>query len=51
MNNPAKVNELTFKSNWMAIITNGTAVLGFGDIGALAGIFLTLFLFLFHIFS
>lgn len=37
MNNPAKVYDLTFKNNWMAIITNGTAVLGFGDIGALAG--------------
>jgi malate dehydrogenase (oxaloacetate-decarboxylating) len=28
---------MTMKSNWCAIITNGTAILGFGDIGATAG--------------
>lgn len=32
------VKELTFKANWCAIITNGTAILGFGDIGATAGL-------------
>lgn len=36
--NPSIVRELSFKSNWAAIITNGTAVLGFGDIGAAAGL-------------
>ncbi|EGR27409.1 malate dehydrogenase, putative [Ichthyophthirius multifiliis] len=35
---PSLVRELTFKSNWAAIISNGTAVLGFGDIGAGAGL-------------
>ncbi len=37
MQNPIMVQELTFKNNWAAIITNGTAVLGFGDITAPAG--------------
>lgn len=32
------VKELTFKANWCAIITNGTAILGYGDIGATAGL-------------
>lgn len=35
---PSLARELTFKSNWACIITNGTAVLGFGDIGAAAGL-------------
>lgn len=35
--NPAEAFRLTCKSNLGAIITNGTAVLGLGDIGALAG--------------
>mmetsp|Transcript_8860 Transcript_8860/g.774 ORF Transcript_8860/g.774 Transcript_8860/m.774 type:complete len:82 (+) Transcript_8860:986-1231(+) len=38
MENPKMVRELTFKANWCAIITNGTAILGFGDIGATAGL-------------
>ena len=38
LQNPSLVRELTFKGNWAAIITNGTAVLGFGDIGAGAGL-------------
>lgn len=38
ISNPSLVRELTFKGNWAAIITNGTAVLGFGDIGAAAGL-------------
>ncbi|KAL4510723.1 hypothetical protein ABPG72_004877 [Tetrahymena utriculariae] len=38
LENPGLVRELTFKSNWSAIITNGTAILGFGDIGAGAGL-------------
>jgi malate dehydrogenase (oxaloacetate-decarboxylating) len=33
----AKVFELTLKRNMVAVITNGTAVLGLGDIGAAAG--------------
>jgi len=36
--NELKANELTFKSNWCAIITNGTAILGYGDIGAVPGL-------------
>ena len=36
-NDPSLVFELTCKNNYGAIITNGTAVLGLGDIGALAG--------------
>ncbi len=31
-------NKYTYKSNFGAIITNGTAILGFGDIGALPGL-------------
>ncbi len=34
--NPAAAMELTVKGNMVAVITNGTAVLGLGDIGALA---------------
>jgi len=34
---PSKAHELTLKSNMVAVITNGTAVLGLGDIGAAAG--------------
>jgi malic enzyme len=36
-NDPSLVFELTCKNNYGAIVTNGTAVLGLGDIGALAG--------------
>ena len=36
-NDPSLVFELTWKNNYGAIVTNGTAVLGLGDIGALAG--------------
>ena len=36
-NDPSLVFELTCKNNYGAIITNGTAVLGLGNIGALAG--------------
>jgi malate dehydrogenase (oxaloacetate-decarboxylating) len=32
-----KAHELTLKRNMVAVITNGTAVLGLGDIGAAAG--------------
>ncbi|MCF7802248.1 MAG: NADP-dependent malic enzyme, partial [Candidatus Marinimicrobia bacterium] len=35
--NPALVNEYTAKGNLVAVISNGTAVLGLGNIGALAG--------------
>jgi malate dehydrogenase (oxaloacetate-decarboxylating)(NADP+) len=35
--NPEKVYEYTTKGNLVAVITNGTAVLGLGDIGPLAG--------------
>ena len=31
--NPSKVHELTIKKNTVAIVTDGTAVLGLGDIG------------------
>ena len=34
---PDRAFELTLKSNMVAVITNGTAVLGLGDIGAAAG--------------
>jgi len=34
--NPAAAMDLTVKGNMVAVITNGTAVLGLGDIGALA---------------
>ncbi len=33
---PSKVTEFTSRSNLVAVITNGTAVLGLGDIGPLA---------------
>jgi malate dehydrogenase (oxaloacetate-decarboxylating)(NADP+) len=35
--NPAKAKESTAKGNLVGVITNGTAVLSLGDIGALAG--------------
>ena len=31
-----KVYDYTSKGNWVAVVTNGTAVLGLGDIGAAA---------------
>src|SRR5215210_3134249 len=34
---PAQAAELTARANLVAVITNGTAVLGLGNIGALAG--------------
>lgn len=34
---PLRAFDLTLKSNMVAVITNGTAVLGLGDIGAAAG--------------
>ncbi|CCD91049.1 putative fused malic enzyme oxidoreductase; phosphotransacetylase [Bradyrhizobium sp. ORS 375] len=34
---PAQADELTARSNLVAVITNGTAVLGLGNIGPLAG--------------
>ena len=34
---PSKVFDLTLKHNMVVVITNGTAVLGLGDIGAAAG--------------
>lgn len=33
-----KVYDYTSKGNWVAIVTNGTAVLGLGDIGPAAGL-------------
>lgn len=35
---PEKVWELTSRRNWVAVITDGSAVLGLGDIGPLAGL-------------
>ena len=35
--NPATANEYTARGNLVAVISNGTAVLGLGNIGALAG--------------
>ncbi len=35
--NPDLAYEYTSKGNFVAVISNGTAVLGFGDIGSLAG--------------
>ena len=35
---PGKVFDYTAKGNWVGVVTNGTAVLGLGDIGATAGI-------------
>ena len=34
---PAQASELTARANLVAVVTNGTAVLGLGDIGPLAG--------------
>ncbi|RFA29281.1 NADP-dependent malic enzyme [Alkalilimnicola ehrlichii] len=34
--NPLEVSTLTARANLVAVVTNGTAVLGFGDIGPLA---------------
>src|SRR5262245_12862896 len=34
---PLQADELTARSNLVAVVTNGTAVLGLGNIGALAG--------------
>lgn len=36
--NPEDVYKYTFKSNMVAVVTNGTAVLGLGNIGAAAGL-------------
>lgn len=36
-NNPEKAYDYTIKGNLVAVISNGTAVLGLGDIGALSG--------------
>ncbi len=36
--NPETIYDYTSKGNWVAIVTNGTAVLGLGDIGAGAGL-------------
>jgi malate dehydrogenase (oxaloacetate-decarboxylating)(NADP+) len=36
-NNPQDVFKYTARGNLVAVVTNGTAVLGLGDIGALAG--------------
>jgi malate dehydrogenase (oxaloacetate-decarboxylating) len=36
--NPENIYKYSCKSNLGAIITNGTAILGFGDIGAVAGL-------------
>ena len=35
--NPTSASELTARGNLVAVVTNGTAVLGLGNIGALAG--------------
>src|SRR5271154_4632566 len=35
--NPAAARELTVRGNLVAVVTNGTAVLGLGNIGPLAG--------------
>src|SRR3954469_24676691 len=35
--NPEKVYDYTTKGNLVGVVTNGTAVLGLGDIGPLAG--------------
>jgi len=35
---PEKAHELTSRDSTVAVVTNGTAVLGLGDIGALAGL-------------
>ncbi|PIX62334.1 NAD-dependent malic enzyme [Candidatus Uhrbacteria bacterium CG_4_9_14_0_2_um_filter_41_50] len=36
--NPAKVWELTSRKNWVAVVTDGSAVLGLGNIGPEAGL-------------
>ncbi|MBO4318441.1 MAG: malate dehydrogenase, partial [Mailhella sp.] len=36
-NDPAKVSEYTGRANLVAVVSNGTAVLGLGNIGPLAG--------------
>jgi malate dehydrogenase (oxaloacetate-decarboxylating) len=36
--NPNEINSLTCKGNYGAVITNGTAVLGYGEIGTLPGL-------------
>jgi len=36
--NPERAYDLTIKGNTIAVVTNGTAVLGFGNIGALASL-------------
>jgi len=38
LKNPKLIRDISFKSNWSGIITNGTSILGLGDIGALAGL-------------
>lgn len=35
--NPDKAYDYTNKANMVAVVSNGTAVLGLGDLGALAG--------------
>ena len=37
VDDPAQADELTTRSNLVAVVTNGTAVLGLGNIGPLAG--------------
>ncbi|AMC93954.1 malate dehydrogenase [Erysipelothrix larvae] len=37
-NNPQSIYETTWKSNTVAVVSNGSAVLGLGDIGASAGL-------------
>ncbi|CAD8124597.1 unnamed protein product [Paramecium sonneborni] len=37
IDDPTKLREITFKKNYAAIITNGTAILGLGNIGPSAG--------------
>lgn len=36
--NPDTIYDYTSRGNWVAVVTNGTAVLGLGDIGAGAGL-------------
>ncbi|MTK11333.1 MAG: NAD-dependent malic enzyme [Clostridiaceae bacterium] len=36
--NPELIYDYTSRGNWVAVVTNGTAVLGLGDIGAGAGL-------------
>lgn len=36
--NPELIYDYTSRANWVAVVTNGTAVLGLGDIGAGAGL-------------